>query len=388
MNKPFSHSQRDLAEKVSFCVQSSLSGTELIRALDGVHPIEIKAALLSVGTQDILHDALGDLSITGSRLHEIVRDDNPILSFWPFTPASAQRVADLAASFPSVALLGVPTVFNLLKSRFALHELSLFDRDDYLFSDRSMPGFEKCDLVSQVPERFHNKFDLVIADPPWYLDEYLAWLATAERIVRPGGTIIFVLFPEGIRASASHERSMILNLAKRMFAEIYWDEKRIEYETPSFEQVQMICHGIQPINWRTAELVIGKMASPKNLLPKRATPRRTEEWIERRLGSGRLFINLDVGARDTGKFLRTAESNSRFLSSPSLRNPGRMRANVLSSRGHGLYCLEPTRLIRMIEGVHTSFDIERSSRSDDCELFTRTAFDLWPRFIQLEPNTA
>ncbi|HWF93373.1 MAG TPA: hypothetical protein VG291_00275 [Xanthobacteraceae bacterium] len=385
MNKPITDIRGNVVDIARPLIAASVTGTSLIRHLKGAHPIEIKSALISAGELDLAERAFKDISVAPPCLHEISSEDNPILSFWPFADTSALDVAQMASRFSSVALLGAPTLFSAMRRQRHSNEIYLFDCDDYLFREETVSGFVRCNIASAVPAKFNNKFDLVIGDPPWYLEEYLLWLATAERIVRPGGTIMFSLFPEGIRDSAGADKRAILSTAERIFAEFSVLDSAIEYDVPSFEQVQMIRAGIKPVRWRYAHLIVGRIRMDKKLRAIRPND-GLERWIERRIGNGRLFIKLGRSLIEQDDFLQTAESKSPFLSSPSRRNPSRLRANVMSSRGHGLSCSNPALLAEMVDNIKSGDDIEiQGGGLDDSSrrLFKVLGFDLWPKFIQL-----
>jgi len=356
MNKPFFDSHSHVVTKVRKGLAESLSGTDLIRQFDGLHPIEIRSAFIAANRLDLVEAVFGSISVNLPYLHEITREDNPILSFWPFTRATALKLAKLTAGFSSIGLLGAPTLFNLLKQERPRGDVFLFDRDDYLFRQETFPSFVKCDVAGGLPDMFNASFEVIIGDPPWYLDDYAAWLRTARRLVKEGGIVIFVLFPEGVRETARDERKAILSLASELFTECSVEENIVDYETPSFEQVQMVVNGIKPVNWRRAGLVTGRVGL-RERMEASSTVRQSGEWTERRMGSGRIFIKADP-AQTAGQFLETADATSRFLSSPSRRNPGRLRANVMSSRGHGLSCADPARLVEIIDNMKSPSDIE------------------------------
>lgn len=381
MNKHISDFGMQIVENARALVADSRTGIEFIHALHGVHPIEIKEALISAGEGCLLERAFCDLNISAPVLKEISRDDNPILSYWPFTSDCARRISLKIRNYESVALLGVPTVFGVLREQ-SKSDVILFDSDDYLFRQEAAKGYIQCDVLSETAYHYENKFDLVVGDPPWYFDEYCSWLRTAVGLARPGGTVIFVLFPPNIRNTSSIERNRILDLAHEVLSDVEILPIAAEYETPSFEQIELIRNGIAPVNWRRAQFIAGRVPlDKKKLIPsKRSEP--TEVWVERRVGCGRIFIKNE--ATDPSIFLKTANPQSRFLSSPSRRNRERKVSNVVSSRAHGLSCSNPELLLQKLGELHDSSDIENVGNGLDgtsASLLRLVANDLWPRFI-------
>ena len=357
MNAPLIKPSRRIIEQIR--ARSTLRDGALLHAMRGVHPIDVKEALVSALEADFLRAVFFDSESSKPVLHEIKRDDNPVLNFWPFTNDTAQEIAQMCLGHKRIALFGVPTVYSVLKGH-ASSEITLFDSDDYHFRQGSAPDFVKCDLVSELPGSFENEFDLVVADPPWYLDEYHAWFDAAIRLLRPGGEIIFVLFPEEIRDTATDERDAIFSFARGAFDNLSFRLNAVNYETPSFEQVQMLFNGIQPINWRCADLIVGRLSNKSSLA---SGPRdRPPDWIERRIGCGRIFVR-NLVSEDVGQFLSFANTTGAILASPSRRALGRDLPNILSSRGHGLLCNDPNRFVELVSAIKVASDIDVASAS-------------------------
>lgn len=381
MNKHASTLEAEIVERVRTLVDASQSGIDLFNAMGGLHPIEIKNTLFASEEFGLLKTAFAGLEITRPALREVTRDDNPVLSFWPFTSHCARKIATLAEDYHSVALLGVPTIFSALRET-RKNNVILFDNDDYLFREKTTEGFVQCDLLSDALSSFESKFDLVIGDPPWYFDEYISWLDAAIRLTRPGGTVVFVLYPKSIRETARHETTEILRKVGSVLSEVEYLPFAAEYETPSFEQIELIQNGIRPTNWRKADFILGRVPSNKIEPAIETSLPRTSLWAERRIGCGRIFVE-DV-ASGNSTFLQTAHPEHRFLSSPSRRDLSRKKANVLSSRGHGLSCSDPKRLLNLLDNIRSGADIERISGQLDGpsgELLQLVANDLWSRFI-------
>ncbi len=183
-----------------------------------------KEALVAAGENALLEKAMGSLSSRSQTFLEIAREDNPVLSFWPFAYGTAEMIADQAAGYERVGLLGTPTVFSLLKNR-GRNQTILFEQDDY-FSKQVLiagggggggggGGIIKCDLASGVSESFRNQFDFVVGDPPWYLDEYCTWLGVAKQIVKSGGLVPFLFFRSGSETAQKRSVSILSNLQRK-----------------------------------------------------------------------------------------------------------------------------------------------------------------------------
>ena len=77
------------------------------------------------------------------------------------------------------------------------------------------------------------------------------------------------------------------------------------------------------------------------------------QWKEVNLFGARWFVNLpnkkDLETKNTA--LLQVLGDSLYLSSPSHRNEQFKKANLLSSRGHGLFVTDPQRFINLAENI-------------------------------------
>jgi len=97
--------------------------------------------------------------------------------------------------------------------------------------------------------------DIVVFDSPWYLPDTVAWLLAASKLVKRGGSIVFVLYPPLVRATAKLERELILEIASSM-GEVEIQEDVLAYETPLFEQEALDGSGLHGLSeWRRADAV-------------------------------------------------------------------------------------------------------------------------------------
>jgi hypothetical protein len=116
--------------------------------------------------------------------------------------------------------------------------------------------------------RLGMQADIVVFDSPWYLPDTIAWLLSASKLVKRGGSIVFALYPPLVRAKAKLERELILEIASLMGA-VEIKEEALVYETPLFEQEALDgsdLHGLS--EWRRADVVrvaVGKSIADTDL---------------------------------------------------------------------------------------------------------------------------
>lgn len=104
--------------------------------------------------------------------------------------------------------------------------------------------------------RLSLKGDVVVFDSPWYLGDVLAWLAASSCLVRPGGMIVFALYPPLVRPTAQLERDFALEVASTI-GEVQIIEDSLAYETPLFEAEALKACGFAHVGeWRRGDTVV------------------------------------------------------------------------------------------------------------------------------------
>ena len=98
-------------------------------------------------------------------------------------------------------------------------------------------------LVGSIFRRCHMQQDAidlprvqaVLADPPWYEDETLAFLRTSARICADQGKVLLSAAPDGVRPGIQEERDRIITGAAESGLRFLGTERRVlSYATPFF----------------------------------------------------------------------------------------------------------------------------------------------------------
>ena len=99
------------------------------------------------------------------------------------------------------------------------------------------------------------EFDVVVADPPWYVDFYQAFVLRSSHILREGGALLLSMLPWLTRPGAVQDRAEVLSFASRAgFDLVDCQSARIGYQSPRFEQTALAVHGIFCRQWRYGDL--------------------------------------------------------------------------------------------------------------------------------------
>jgi hypothetical protein len=237
--------------RISEALSRTTSSAALFAEMRGAWPGLVAKRLpecTQVDMQYNSHKDADNITLYNPELH-------PLEFEWYFTNSTASWVAkEVLSKREATVCLGTPTVFVAagLSDR-----INLIDSSTLILS-RFGSAIEKRKLaVQDVAEAksIASHSDCVIFDPPWYYEETLRWLVIASEVVRPGGRIVFSLFPPLVRPSAGAERERILALAAEIGA-VDYGPNLLEYETPLFEHIALSRSGIGGIgNWRRGDLI-------------------------------------------------------------------------------------------------------------------------------------
>ncbi len=180
-------------------------------------------------------------------------EPHPLDYDWVFTPETASWLANLAiTSGERIVAFGIPTVHRVLSGWG--YPCTLVDRNPLVNSSCSS-SFLRLDLCEEAPWPWRSDFDVVLLDAPWYPEILLAWLDQAILAAKDSGVILFSLWGELTRPTASQEREEILDLlSPRGRLTLHLDA--LSYESPPFERMAFTAAGVPTASrWRRGDLV-------------------------------------------------------------------------------------------------------------------------------------
>lgn len=254
---------------------------------------------------------------------------------WYFTPGFASWFSREVFSPTEVTIcIGTPT---LVAATDRNDRIKLVDRNP-LVLDRFRGRLDRKDIeirdACNVNGLIRNA-DCVIFDAPWYLEETLRWLFVASEIVKPGGRIVFALFPTLVRPGADKEREYIISVAAELGI-IEETSGLLEYEAPLFERMALSARGVpHPGNWRRGDLVTVHVRNP---LPTEYKQRRYDNLLKE---SWKTFVlhgqvikvrQMDGKDLDEIEILPVANTFDYIYDSVSIRDPRRPEIGIWTSR--------------------------------------------------------
>jgi len=209
--------------------------------------------------------------------------------------------------------------------------LGLGDRDQLLITD--LLRVDKEDLRGELK----RGFDVVLLDPPWYVDHTLSWISCALAILRPGGKLILTLFPELVRPTALEEREHLKKVLES-FGAIQSLPFDAFYSTPTFEHETLGAFGLADLGqWRSGSLISLTVSKPGKPLSVPFPPEA--KWKRVRLGSQVVAVrssNDETRAALPLRFSPPESDGSFLLKSVSARDPVRRGITVWTSRNRAL----------------------------------------------------
>ena len=279
---------------------------------------------------------------------------NPLASDWRFTRDTAgdllERVIDSTGPTQTIALLGAPSVYKLAAMREAPRKFILIDqnRSLALHDSLSPPGNTFCPWDLRKDTNDLPPVQVVLADPPWYEDEALAFLRASARICADQGIVMLGSAPDGVRPGIREERERVIAGAAElglMFLDI--QRLALSYATPFFEHNALRAAGFAHVapNWRRGDLLIFKrtgdcLPGPVNLTASiaewvQADVRGATIWV--RPGGQSTFVDPTLAPLVPGDILPAVS-----------RRDGRREAADVWTAGNRIYRCDGSRILSMI----------------------------------------
>ncbi len=179
-------------------------------------------------------------------------------STWWFADSAlaslVKMIGESTRSDDLVLLLGTPTLYFCAKDMFPDRSLVLVDKTATSFEDGSRRADVRCNSWS-IP----RAPTLVIADPPWYKDDLLGFIAVASRHAVTGGRVV-ISFPGSLtRPGVDRDREELLTVALSMGLRLEQHLiSELRYVSPPFESNAYKAAGISavPFDWRSGDLLV------------------------------------------------------------------------------------------------------------------------------------
>jgi hypothetical protein len=293
-------------------------------------------------------------------------EPHPIDFDWRFTAATisdlGQRISSSGGE--SVAVLGAPTLYKFLIDSGT--DAWLFDKNPHIVAHLRATGYDsltECDILKFSAG--HPRFHWAVADPPWYIEHYEAFLTAGRKLLLPEGKLLLSVLPRLTRPAASMDRFHILEMATRLgFDLIEVNPAALHYVSPPFEIEALRAEGLSITDWRTGDLFSFLTRSYKLHTDKPNRSEAGEAWQSVQLGKTTVKIKREqLTEAEKFDYQPASASGSIRLRSVSRRSPARSRINLWTSRNVALRISKPVMVAEALGKIASGLSISATLAS-------------------------
>lgn len=330
----------------------------------GAFPTEVLRSLTELqqlghvnceGSEYRLKDKTASTTVNPPLLQKIEFPDAHPLDFdWRFTKHGRTELVRQAERYSRkdarIALLGAPTLLpEILQTR---PNTFLFDKNNLLVDLFQSQGLGQRVLISDLRHDLNwtnPDFNVVIADPPWYLDYYRAFIGRARELLKTGGFFFMSVLPWLTRPSASSDRKLLVCEAfKADFDLCEVLPGALHYESPPFEQAALKQAGLLLSDWRSGDLYIFRLSGKISLTDETLDVDQAR-WDRFVVGKTQIQV---IGKTGFGQFeFEPVASKHGVLPSVSRRSPSRHEIDVWSSANLGFSTTRPEIVAACLESL-------------------------------------
>jgi len=246
-----------------------------------------------------------------------------------------------------IALLGTPSLFLYLMQSGA--DAVLFDRSQSLIADLHAAGFQKNLIRHDMFQPFHHirkKFQVALADPPWYPEFFEAFTIRASELLCEQGLLLLSILPWLTRPSAITDRAEIISFASKAgFDLIEVNPQFFRYETPTFELASLDTQGIKCGDWRSGDLYAFRKVKEHTVSPHVSPVPGEAEWDEFRFGNLKVKLRHRDDKGQRGFHARPISGRAPVLQTVSRRWPLRSEIDLWTS-GNVAYTVQGLQPLR------------------------------------------
>ena len=194
-------------------------------------------------------------------------------------------------------------------------------------------------------------FSVIIADPPWYLDEALAFLRASSRLCADQGTVLLSYAPDGSKPDIARQRDNLIAGAADMGLQLEITAPlALSYVTPLFEHNALLASGFKhvPRDWRRGDLLHFKKVSHCHL-DGSDSPVHPNTWSQFDVNGVGIWVRDKEGGEFADPCLEPLVPGD-VLPTVSRSDPRRQVADVWSS-GNRIFLCKGSKILSGIIGA-------------------------------------
>jgi Probable N6-adenine methyltransferase len=357
---------------------------DLVEAAEGAYPSDVLSALHALqkdgqafllpsakwskteSSSSALVPGSSSTRPTSTASSDGLPEPHPVDFDWRFTN---RTLADLgkyinASGLEHVAVLGAPTLYRYLTDS-GIHA-HLFDKNPYIVKYLKEAGYStvtESDLFKFSD--FSAQFQWAIADPPWYIEHYYAFLKASSKLLTKEGKLLLSVLPRLTRPSAPRDRlNIIERAAKCGFDLIEVRAAALHYASPPFEIEALNAEDLVLDDWRTGDIFCFTLRSHPLQEPEAHKPTDEDNWQVFQLGTTIVKIKDEQRLKSEAFDYRpVSPTGSVRLRSVSRRSPVRSKINLWTSRNIALAVSKPVALSEALEKLRNGHPLNRTLAS-------------------------
>ncbi len=316
---------------------------ELIPLLPGVFPTEIAAGLARLGVELPLGQSEELLRLPGPIPHPVDGD-------WRLHPESLTYLTGLvSAQQPrAAALLGCPSLAVGLTE--VTPRVALLEGNEEWKEHLARTSIDVCwGDITRGAAKWQAQFNMSIADPPWYAEDYETFLAVAGSLLTPNGVLLCTWPAEGTRPNIGEDWGWLMRAANLAGLELVaHDELVLRYATPFYEGMALRAGSLPVLAaWRRANLL--RFVRNQNAIPPQQTTLVDARWKRVRYRSLRVRCRMtDIVSRRADVRLEQLVENE-ILPSVSRRDLRRSLATIWTAANRIFRCARGDLVAKVIE---------------------------------------
>lgn len=362
------------AELISRLSRELLNGrrdfSQLLMHAEGAYPTDVRTALSRLEKTGQIHltssgfweqSAIPEELIKTSAFRNCLAsasvtdlpEPHPLDFDWRFSSETLRSLCERigARQGEPVAVLGAPTLYRYLIDSGV--DAWLFDKNIQIITRLRESGYLsviECDLFhcAEEPPRFSS----ALADPPWYMEHYRAFLDAASTMLLPGGQLFISVLPRLTRPSAATDRFGILETAVELGFDLSeMNPAALHYASPPFESEALRAEGISVKDWRTGDLFtfVRRMEKPRRQI---LTGAKTEDrWESILIGNNTIKVKVQQASAEPFDYMAASHTGELRLRSVSRRSPARSRVNLWTSRNIALVVSNTTLVVAVLRKI-------------------------------------
>lgn len=282
---------------------------------------EVEAEVINKSDTYEIHADEGKARRESSDLLLQLPAPNPMTSQWWFTLDSVEYVARKVWSFSrggNCAFLGSPTA-GYYFANWTGKQVCVLDIDKHVIHAVNSPErlhAELYDARDEISPAHIGKYNVVFADPPWYLDYTFLFINRARELINKNGYVLCAMPSLLTRPGIIAERTYLLEkLIQCNFEVISLETNSLEYRVPDFEMAAYSdIREFTSRNWRKGDLLVLRCSPSTSKIVETEIPTNGVMVFAKNPRKLRLFLSPSFGFPDQTEHVRVLEEFEKTVS--------------------------------------------------------------------------